>query len=198
MARARASTTVTRELLEPKRKKGKKNAGKRRPAPAPKDETLARVLERVSADPPQAALPQRSARQAVAVSSMRTARVGTVAGRAAEIVYRGERLPTVAVVGEDVETAVVEQAARDHSMVLVEVVAGLPPAIVGVLQTRMPRSIVLKGTTVEIEAEREILLRTGRGALRIREDGDIELIGSRISAVSRGLFRIVGKMLRLN
>ena len=49
-----------------------------------------------------------------------------------------------------------------------------------------------------IEAEREILIRSGRGAMRIREDGDIEVVGSRISTMSRGLFRIVGRVLRLN
>ncbi|MEZ4311015.1 MAG: hypothetical protein R3F14_23480 [Polyangiaceae bacterium] len=43
-----------------------------------------------------------------------------------------------------------------------------------------------------------MLLRAGRAALRLREDGDVELVGSRISAASRGLFRIVGRILRLN
>jgi hypothetical protein len=50
---------------------------------------------------------------------------------------------------------------------------------------------------VVLEGEREILLRSGRGAIRIREDGDIEVVGSRISAASRELFRIVGRLLRL-
>jgi hypothetical protein len=43
-----------------------------------------------------------------------------------------------------------------------------------------------------------VLRVAGRGAIRIRGDGDIEIVGSRISAASRGLFRLVGRILRLN
>ena len=49
-----------------------------------------------------------------------------------------------------------------------------------------------------IDAAEELVLRAGRAALRLREDGDVELVGSRISAASRGLFRLVGRILRLN
>jgi hypothetical protein len=70
--------------------------------------------------------------------------------------------------------------------------------IVGVVQTRVPREVTLKASTITLEAEREILLRAGRSALRLREDGDVELVGSRIVTASRGLLRLVGKMLRLN
>ncbi len=52
--------------------------------------------------------------------------------------------------------------------------------------------------TVHIEGEREVLLRPGSGAVRVREDGDIEIMGSRIGAASRGLFRLVGRILWLN
>ena len=34
--------------------------------------------------------------------------------------------------------------------------------------------------------------------MRIREDGDVEIVGSRIAAMSRGLFRLVGRVLQLN
>lgn len=115
-----------------------------------------------------------------------------------EILFRGDRKVTVAAVADDLEPDVLEAAVRDRQAVLVEVAPGQPPLIVGVVQTRSPKSIRLKGAIVEIEAEREILLRTGSAALRIREDGDVELVGSRIVAMSRGLFRLVGKMLRLN
>jgi uncharacterized protein YjlB len=70
--------------------------------------------------------------------------------------------------------------------------------VVGVLRSRVPEKLRLTGETIEIEAEREVLLRAGTGAVRIRQDGDIEIVGSRISAASRGLFRLVGRMLRLN
>jgi hypothetical protein len=204
VARPKASTVV-RELLEEshKKKTAKKKPAKRRAAPAKEvDDTIDRLLERVSAEP--AAPP--SERRAVkpvrppepAVAGLRTARIVTAAGRAAEIQFRGERAPSIAAVADEVESEVLQQAAKNRDSVLVEVTPGAPPLIVGIVQTRMPRNISLKGATVEIEAEREILLKTGRGALRIREDGDIELVGSRILAMSRGLFRIVGRMLRLN
>ena len=70
--------------------------------------------------------------------------------------------------------------------------------VVGVVQRRVPETLELRAATVIIEAEREIVLRAGRSALRIREDGDVELVGGRVLAMSRGLFRIVGRVLRLN
>lgn len=188
MARTKTTTTV-REILEPAPKPKRKAAKKPR-----HHETLDRVLERVRAEPSPA--PQREA--VPAFVGLRTARVVTAAGRAAEILFRGESRPTVAAVAVEVEPEVLERAVRDRESVLVEVAPGTPPVVVGVIQTRVPRSISLKGTTVEIEAEEEILLKTGRGAMRIRADSDIEIVGSRIQALSRGLFRIVGRMLRLN
>jgi len=88
--------------------------------------------------------------------------------------------------------------AASGDSVLVEVAEGEAPLVVGVLHTRRPREIKLKAGIVEIEGEEEVVIRSGRGAIRIRADGDIEVVGSRISAASRGLFRIVGRMLRLN
>ena len=70
--------------------------------------------------------------------------------------------------------------------------------MVGVLQTRSPREIHLKAAVVHIEGDEEVLIRSGRAALRIRQDGDVEIVGSRIHAASRGLFRLVGRILRLN
>ena len=99
---------------------------------------------------------------------------------------------------EELETEVVTQAAASHDLVLVEVSGDAVPVIVGVVQTRVPREVTLKASTITLEAEREILLRVGRSALRLREDGDVELVGSRIVTASRGLLRLVGKMLRLN
>ena len=77
--------------------------------------------------------------------------------------------------------------------------AGAVPIVVGMVQTKAaPETLELRADRIVIEAGKELLLRSGRGALRIREDGDVELVGSRISTVSRGLFRVVGKILRLN
>jgi hypothetical protein len=82
--------------------------------------------------------------------------------------------------------------------VLVEHVDGELPLVVAVLQTRMPEHVHLRGGKIELEAEEEVLLRAGRAGFRLRKDGDVELVGSRISAASRGLFRLVGRILRLN
>ena len=59
-------------------------------------------------------------------------------------------------------------------------------------------SFVRPELAMKLKAWREVLIWAGRAALRIREDGDVELVGSRILTMSRGLFRIVGRVLRLN
>ncbi|MCA9622723.1 MAG: hypothetical protein KC731_27075, partial [Myxococcales bacterium] len=82
--------------------------------------------------------------------------------------------------------------------VVVEQVGDEAPVVVGLLQTQTAEALVLKAKKIHIEGEQEVLIRSGRGAMRIRQDGDVELVGSRISAMSRGLFRLVGRVLRLN
>jgi hypothetical protein len=141
------------------------------------------------------------ARAAAALSGFgtRTARVLGVSGRVASIALRGSPDPVEAEIAPEVDPGVIEDAVLDGSSVLVEVgVAGEAPLVVAVLQTKRPREIRLKASVVHIEGDEELLLRSGRGAIRIRGDGDIEVVGSRISAASRGLFRLVGRILRLN
>ena len=70
--------------------------------------------------------------------------------------------------------------------------------VVGMLQTRVPEVTKLQGRIIEINASDSLTLKSGRAGLRFRADGDVELVGSRISAASRGLLRLVGKALRLN
>jgi hypothetical protein len=132
------------------------------------------------------------------ISGMRTARVTSVSGRRATIVLRGRPEPLDATVAPEVDPGVVADALESGDAVLVELEPGEVPLVVAALHTRRPREIKLKAGTIHIEGDEEVLLRSGRGALRIRADGDIELVGSRVSAASRGLFRIVGRMLRLN
>jgi hypothetical protein len=132
------------------------------------------------------------------VPGMRTARVVRVSGRTAAILFRGAPSPIDAVVAPEVEVALVDDARLRGDSVLIELWGDEPPVIVGILQTRRPQEIRLKAATVHIEGEREILLRSGHGAIRIREDGNIEVVGSRINAASRGLFQIIGRILRLN
>jgi hypothetical protein len=127
---------------------------------------------------------------------LRVARIVGVGGGAALIAWRGRDGRVTALVAPGVEMDLLEQTVEDGGMVLVE--DSSPPLVVGVLQTRRPRELKLSAETITIEGEREVLIRSGRAAIRLREDGDIEIVGSRISAASRGLFRLVGRILRLN
>jgi hypothetical protein len=129
---------------------------------------------------------------------LRTARLLRVSGKDVRIAWRGRREAVTAVIGDEVDPALVARALESGDAVLVEVEPDRTPVIVGILQTRIPTKLELKAATIHIEAEREVLLRAGGAALRIREDGDVELVGSRILTMSRGLFRIVGRVLRLN
>ena len=127
---------------------------------------------------------------------LRAARLVSVGGGAALIEWRGSGARIGAALAPGLELELLEQVVEDGGMVLVE--EGPPPMVVGVLQTRRPRELKLRAGTVTIEGEQEVLIRAGRAAIRLREDGDIEIVGSRISAASRGLFRLVGRILRLN
>jgi hypothetical protein len=81
---------------------------------------------------------------------------------------------------------------------LVEVDEAGEAWVVGLVQTRVPERLVLRADSVVLQGESEIVLESGKAGMRLREDGDVELVGSRIMTMSRGLFRIVGRMLRLN
>lgn len=128
----------------------------------------------------------------------RSAKIIRLAGRNAQVVFRGEPNPVDVIIPSDVDPEFIAEAHARGDHVMVESTRGAESLIVGVLQTKNPRELHLKAESIHIEGEQEVLFKSGRGALRIREDGDIELIGSRISAASRGLFRIVGRLLRLN
>jgi hypothetical protein len=153
------------------------------------DERVERLLDRVDAPAPK---------PIVAPAALRTARVSFAEGRTAELTMRGEPEPVVADVAQEVDPALVARAAETGGSVLVEIVAGAVPLVVGVVQTQLPPEVTVRADTIALEAKRELLLRAGSAALRLREDGEIEVVGGRISAVSRGLFKIVGRVLRLN
>lgn len=110
-------------------------------------------------------------------------------------VRAGRRSQRVAL-GEGVSARLIHDAIAAGQRVLLERVGTAAPTVVGVIQTSAQAK--LSGTKVEIEASEELVLRSGRAAIRMRSDGDVELVGSRISAMSRGLFRLVGRVLRLN
>ncbi|WP_437681535.1 hypothetical protein [Sorangium sp. So ce131] len=157
--------------------------------------TLDDVLAEPAA-PGAAPLPARPA-QPLGVA-VRTARVASIAGRRATILVRGAAGPVAAEIAPEVDPGVIADAHARGDAVLVELCEGEPPLVVAALTTQRPKALHLKAATITLEGEQELLLRSGRGAVRIREDGDIEVVGSRISAASRGLFRIVGRLLRLN
>jgi len=144
------------------------------------------------------AAPRSEPHPVASAPSLRTARVLSVRGREAQIAYRGRGAAAAATIDDGVDQELVARALAGGDRVLVEADPELGPVIVGVVQTRVPDTIEIKARKVVLEADEELLLRAGRGALRIREDGDVELVGSRISTLSRGLFRIVGRVLRLN
>jgi hypothetical protein len=98
----------------------------------------------------------------------------------------------------DVDLEIVQRALENGDRVLVEVDELGVPEIVGVVATRIPRTLHLEAERVIVEASEVLTLRSGKAGMRLREDGDVELVGSRIVTMSRGLFRLVGKMLRLN
>ncbi len=131
-------------------------------------------------------------------SVIRSAMLVAVEGRRAAIAWRGKSTPLEAEIAPEVEPELLTTALRNRDGVLVEIGAGDKPLVVGVLQTRVPRKIHITADEIRLDATRELVLRAGRAALRLREDGDVELVGSRISAASRGLFRLVGRILRLN
>ena len=166
-------------------------------APAEEASESPRVtLDDVLAEPAAAPLPARKAQPLGA--AMRTARSASIAGRKASIHVRGAEGPVDAQIAPDVDPEVIADARARGDAVLVELCEGEPPLIVAALTTQRPHTLHLKATTVTIEGDEELLLRSGRGAVRIQKIGDIEIVGSRISAASRGLFRIVGRLLRLN
>src|SRR5579871_1682531 len=143
------------------------------------------ALEEILPTPDRPPEPRAAAKPLV--PGMRTARVTRAAGRKATIAFRGQAEGIEAAVAPEVDTAVVVDAIESGESVLVEIVEGEAPLVVGVLHTRRPRELKLKASTIQIEGDEEVLIRSGRGAVRIRADGDIEVVGSRISASSRGL-----------
>jgi hypothetical protein len=104
---------------------------------------------------------------------------------------------TQAKVLAEMERSVLEDALVDRQLVLLSP-AGGQLTVIGSICTRKPKTLKFEAEHLELTGTKSVLLKAGRAALELRQDGNVELVGSRISAVSRGLFRIVGRMLRLN
>jgi hypothetical protein len=164
------------------------------------DRRLHELLDKVADAPTSAAPAVDAAAAATALIgvAMCTARPTSLAGQQVTLSVRGVARPALAELAPGVARELVQQAIINGDAVIVECAPNETPLVVGVLQTRIPEQLTLRAKSIQIEGDEEVLLRSGRGALRIRSDGDVELVGSRISAMSRGLFRLVGRVLRLN
>lgn len=159
------------------------------------DGAVDRVLESVAMPAPRATSggPPR----------MRTGTVTVLGGRGSGVpasyvvtVRGGAQIE--AVLDDGVDPELIARASQGGDRVLCEEDADLGAVIVGVLQTRLPETLELKARNIVIDAESEVTIKSGKAGMRLREDGDVELVGSRITTMSRGLFRLVGRMLRLN
>jgi hypothetical protein len=121
----------------------------------------------------------------------------SVTGRSAIVALDGREHE--AALAEHVEVEFLRAALDAAEPVLLQSVRGPGLTIMGVLQGlqgRFPSRLV--GDRVLVTGESEVVVRSGKSALRLREDGVVDLIGARISASSRGLLRLVGRALRLN
>ncbi len=161
------------------------------PAPGYQDDRTAPLLNEVAEATAREPAPS-------AVPVLRSARLIAVDGQHASIAWRESEQPIDALIAGEIERELLDEAIATRQRVLVETIPGEMPLVVGLLQTRAPRELKLDAERIELGAKQEILLRTGRAAIRLRKDGEIEIVGTRISALSRGLFRLVGRVLRLN
>ena len=115
-----------------------------------------------------------------------------------EVTLRTGRASFPATVAAEVDRGLVTQAIADRQLLLAEWPEGGTPLIVGVVHTRPPSKLHFSADEIELNASRELVLRSGSAALRLRAGGDVELVGSRISAISSGVMRLIGRLLRLN
>ena len=115
--------------------------------------------------------------------TLRTVEPLSIRGRIVAIRCRGMEGEILAGLGHGVSKELVAQAVRNGDALLVESAPGEAPLVVGVVQTQWPEELALHARTIHIEADDELLLRAGRGAVRIRQDGEIEIVGSRIAAL---------------
>ncbi len=162
-----------------------------RPEPSgehsPLDSLLSFVPERLPGPAPSHLTP-----------GLRTAELAQLRGRTATVRLRASAEDVLAELAPEVDTRLLERARKEGQRVLVEIEPGITPLVVGVVQTRLPEHVEIDAMTIEIRAKQAVTLRSGLAGLRLRADGDVELLGTRISAASRGIMRLVGRVLRLN
>jgi hypothetical protein len=75
--------------------------------------------------------------------------------------------------------------------------------VVGVVRPVQPAQVVtevtrLHGKRISIEADEDLVLKTGRASMIIRSNGDVEILGARFVARARAVIKLLAPMLRLN
>lgn len=151
---------------------------------------LDRLLDQVESQPVPAALPSPP--------RLALVRGERLVGQAVLVRPRSGAESLEAEIGDELDRALLGDAIRDGQLLLAEWPESGPPVVVGVVQTRPPSRLHFAAEEIALDASRELLLRSGAAALRLRASGEVELVGSRISAVSRGVMRLIGRLLRLN
>ncbi len=168
----------------------------------PLDPALERVLRRVDMSPREPATADAALDTGPPALEngprLRMARLARIEGGKVFLKVRGKSEDIEADVDEEVDLDLLKRSFDNGQAVLIEEEPGLLPVVVGLIQTKVPETLEIRARKIVIEGETEVLLRSGTAAMRLRQDGDVELVGSRITTMSRGLFRLVGRMLRLN
>lgn len=90
-----------------------------------------------------------------------------------------------------------EEGSPDRPVVLALMEAPDSPETARVLEP-VPRDALVDGERVVIEADREILLRCGKGQIHIRADGTVVVRGTRLLSRSSGVNKIKGGAVQIN
>jgi len=127
-------------------------------------------------------------------------RVGFVESRQgmiAQVTLLGSESSESLAIAPHVDGTLIDRAVTDHSLVLLGEWNN-QSTIIGLIQTKLPDHTLISGKNIVIEASEQLTLRSGRAAIALRSDGALEMMGTRIAATSRGVFRLIGRALRLN
>lgn len=104
-------------------------------------------------------------------------------------------------VDPSVDPALLDEALVTGARVLVEV-AG-EPVIVGALATRRALTLApddtvhVRARAVTVDASEELLLRSPGAFLRMK-GGEVETYGQRVAHTARELFKVLGRMVKIN
>lgn len=155
-----------------------------------------RVLSLIDESPKDQSLAPRerpSAENAALVAGFVQSRTG----KDVQVQVLGHAPSQTATIADHMDLELVDRASAEGDLALLCHVDGCLQ-LIGVVQTKLPRDTVIRGRNIVVEADEQLTLRSGRAAIQLRSDGAIEMLGTRIAATSRGVFRLIGRALRLN